>query len=103
MLPWNPIYPGIAALFVGALATGLCRPDLWRNTLVGGLLFLALYTLFVLGLKWMWPGYIEAVWNLDDLILWRPGGLPLADAAGYTLPVICTPEELLENENEQSD
>ncbi|MCI0533816.1 MAG: type II toxin-antitoxin system VapC family toxin [Verrucomicrobiales bacterium] len=27
----------------------------------------------------------------------------LADAAGFTLPVICTPEELLENENEQSD
>jgi hypothetical protein len=27
----------------------------------------------------------------------------LADAAGFTLPVICTPEELLERENEQSD
>jgi hypothetical protein len=38
MLQWNPIYPGIAALFVAALASGLCRPDLWRNTLVDGLL-----------------------------------------------------------------
>ena len=27
----------------------------------------------------------------------------LADAAGFILPVICTPEELLENENEQSN
>ena len=27
----------------------------------------------------------------------------LAEAAGFTLPVICTPEELLENENEQDD
>lgn len=27
----------------------------------------------------------------------------LADAAGFTLPVICTPEELLENDNEQDD
>src|SRR5436309_14186804 len=27
----------------------------------------------------------------------------LVDAAGYTLPVICTPEELLEDENEQND
>jgi len=27
----------------------------------------------------------------------------LAEAAGFTLPVICTPEELLENENEQND
>jgi hypothetical protein len=27
----------------------------------------------------------------------------LADASGFTLPVICTPEELLENDDEQSD
>ena len=79
MLPWNPIYPGIVALFAGALATGLCRPDLWRNMLVGGLLFLALYVVFLLGLKSLWPGYIEAVWPLRDLIAWRPAGLPLEE------------------------
>jgi hypothetical protein len=79
MLPWNPIYPGIVALFAGALASGLCRPDLWRNTLVGGVLFLALYAVFLLGLKLLWRGYIEAVWNLGDLIAWRPAGLPLEE------------------------
>lgn len=78
-LPWNPIYPGIAALFAGALANSLCRPDLWRNTLVGGVVFLALYTVFLLGLKLLWPGYIEAVWSLSDLIAWRPSGLPLEE------------------------
>ncbi|HEY5753406.1 MAG TPA: hypothetical protein VIT21_09670 [Chthoniobacterales bacterium] len=35
-LPWNPIYPGIIAMFVGALAAILCRPDLKRKTWVGG-------------------------------------------------------------------
>lgn len=79
LLPWNPIYPGIAALFAGALASGLCRPDLWRNTLIGGALFLALYTVFLLGLKLLWPGYIEAVWNLGDLIAWRPARLPFEE------------------------
>lgn len=79
MLPWNPIYPGIASLFVAALATGVCRPDLWRNTLIGGAVFLGLYTVFLIGLKWMWPGYIEAVWNHGDLIAWRPAGLPLEE------------------------
>jgi len=79
LLPWNPIYPGIAALFAGALTSGLCRPDLWRNTLVGGLVFLLLYAIFLLGLKLLWPGYIEAVWNLGDLIAWRPAGLPLEE------------------------
>ena len=79
MLPWNPIYPGIAALFAGSLASGACRPDLWRNTLVGGAVFLALYAFFLLGLKALWPGYIEAVWNLGDLIAWRPAGLPMEE------------------------
>jgi hypothetical protein len=46
---------------------------------VGGVVFLALYAVFLLGLKWLWLGYIEAVWNLGDLIAWRPGGLPLEE------------------------
>jgi hypothetical protein len=79
LLSWNPIYPAIAALFTAALAAGLCRPDLWRNTLVGGVVFLLLYAVFMLGLKCLWPGYIEAVWNLGDLIGWRPVGLPLEE------------------------
>lgn len=78
-LDWNPIYPGILALAAGATATVLCRTDLWRNTLYGGCMFLALYTVFLLGLKWLWPGYVEAVWNLDALIAWRPAGLPLEE------------------------
>ena len=45
----------------------------------GGGAFLALYTVFLLGLKWIWPGYIEAVWNLDALFAFRPGGLPLEE------------------------
>jgi len=33
-----------------ALASGLCRPDLWRNALVGWVVLLALYVVFLLGL-----------------------------------------------------
>lgn len=78
-LHWNPIYPGILAMVVGATVTMLCRPDLWRNALVGGGVFLALYAAFLLGLKWLWPGYIEAVWNRGALLAWRPAGLPLEE------------------------
>lgn len=77
--PWNPIYPGIVALFVAAITGALCRPDLWRNTAIGGLLFFALYAVFLLGLRVLWPGYIEAVWNLGALIDWRPAGVPLEE------------------------
>jgi hypothetical protein len=79
LLPWNPIYPGILAMLAGALATLFCRPDLWRNTLFGGAVFLLLYTVFLLGLKWIWPGYITAVWNLGDLLAWHPWGLPVEE------------------------
>jgi hypothetical protein len=79
LIDWNPIYPGILALTVGAGASLLCRTDLWRTTLYGGGVFLALYAVFLLGLKWLWPGYIEAVWNLTALIAWRPAGLPLEE------------------------
>lgn len=36
-LPWNPIYAGIGALLAGTATTLLCRPDLARCSLIGGL------------------------------------------------------------------
>jgi hypothetical protein len=78
-LPWNSIYAGIAAMVLGAIAAVLCRPDLKSNTLVGGILFFALYTVFLLGLKWSAPGYIEQVWNFEVLSGVRIYGLPLEE------------------------
>ena len=78
-LPWNVIYAGIAAMFAGAIAGWLCRPDLLRKTWVGGLLFLGFYTVFLLGLKWSAPGYIEEVWNLPALSGFVLYGLPLEE------------------------
>lgn len=66
-LPWNPIYPGIVAMFVGAIANVLCRPDLKSKTWIGGLLFLGYYIIFLTGLELTAPGYIDRVWNLDAL------------------------------------
>ena len=80
-LPWNPIYPVLSSLALGAIASVLCRPELRWKTFIGGLLYLGLYAVFMLGLKWFAPGYIAAVWNLPAL----QGGLV------YGIPV----EELL--------
>jgi hypothetical protein len=78
-LPWNPIYPAIFAMFVGGLATALCRPDLKRKTWVGGALFLAYYALFLLGLEWLAPGYVARVWKLDALSGFVIAGMPLEE------------------------
>lgn len=76
LLPWNPIYPAIVCLLLGAIGAVWCRPDLARPTVVGGLVFLGLYSAFMLGLRWFAPGYIEAVWNLSALAGGSVYGIP---------------------------
>jgi hypothetical protein len=65
--PWNPIYPAFVAMFMGSIATMMCRPDLKTKTWIGGILFTVYYWIYVEGLELLSPGYIEAVWNLDSL------------------------------------
>jgi lycopene cyclase-like protein len=74
MFPWNPIYPAIVAMTVGAAAAALYRPDLIQKSWIGGFLFLGYYVVFLAGLEWTAPGYIARVWNLEVL-----SGLTVAD------------------------
>lgn len=78
-LPWNPIYPGIASMVVGAVATVLCRPDLKTKTWIGGVLFLGYYGVFLVGLELSSPVYIERVWNLEALSGLRLGFAPIEE------------------------
>jgi hypothetical protein len=84
--PWNAIYPGIIAMFVGAVANILCRPDLKRKTWVGGVLFLIYYFAFFASLRLIAPGYVKKVWNHEALtglhLLWIPAE-ELLFAAGF--------------------
>jgi hypothetical protein len=85
-LPWNPIYPAILSMFVGAVAVLLCRPDLKTKTWVGGLLFVLCYIVLLQGLRWLSPGYIERVWNLDALLGIQILDMPIEEllfAAGF--------------------
>ena len=66
-LPWNPIYPSIAAMFLGAVAAFACRRDLVAKTFLGGLLFTAFYVVFLQGLELLNRGYIRRYWNLPAL------------------------------------
>ena len=65
---WNPIYPAIIAMALGAITTLFCRPDLAPKIGVGAILFAGFYAVFLLGLEWTTPsGNIERVWNLPAL------------------------------------
>ena len=79
LLPWNPIYPSIAAMLVGVVSAILCRPDLAHKTWGGAFLFLVYYSVFLLGLEWTAPGYIERVWNTSALSGLSVAGLPIEE------------------------
>ena len=79
VFPWNPIYPAIVAMLAGAVAAIWCRPDLARKTWVGAILFVAYYTVFLVGIEWTAPGYIERVWNLGALSGVNVVGLPIEE------------------------
>lgn len=79
VLPWNPIYPAIVAMAIGAVATVVCRPDLKSNTLVGGTLFAGYYAIFMVLIDWSAPGYFARVWNLTALSGITIAGIPLEE------------------------
>ena len=64
---------------IGAIAAVLCRPDLARKTWVGGILFLAYYIVFLLGLEAIAPGYVARVWNLEALSGLEIARMPLEE------------------------
>lgn len=76
---WNPVYTASLAMFVGAVASLLCRPDLKTSIWVGGAVFLLIYFVFFKLFDLAFPGYIERVWSLPALsgvLLW---GIPVEE------------------------
>ncbi len=62
----NPIYSVSIALTVGAVAAVACRPDLAKNTILGGVLFTALYFLLFSAIILVFPSFLNS-WNLEAL------------------------------------
>lgn len=61
------------------------------KSLLGGLLFLGYYLVFVLGLVWSAPGYVERVWNLQALSGIVLAGVPLEELLfGFTFGLYWT-------------
>jgi len=74
----NPIYCVSIALFIGAVAAVICRPDLAKNTLLGGFLFLGLYFVLFFLVITAFPTFINA-WNLSALSGILVLGVPLEE------------------------
>lgn len=80
LTPLNPIYSTIIAMTIGAVATWFCRPDLLKAMLTGSSLFLTIYfVVFLIGFVWLFPGYVEAVWNLPAISGILIAGVPIEE------------------------
>ena len=75
----NHIYCGITALFIGALATLYCRPDLKNKIWVGGILFAVLYFIYFRSILHFYPQYVELNWNLENLTHILVLGIPIEE------------------------
>jgi hypothetical protein len=76
---WNPAYTSSFGMFIGALISLLCRPDLKARIWFGGGLFLTLYFTCLKLMDFAFPFYIERFWNLSALsgvLIW---GVPLEE------------------------
>lgn len=63
----NPIYSTSIAFFVGSLGAIVCRRDLSKKVLLGGVLFLGLYFVFFVFFNLSFPGYVNEVWNFSAI------------------------------------
>lgn len=79
LLPWNPIYAAITALLLGTSAIITCQPGLAARAWSNGALFVGYYWIFIAGLAWLSPGYIQHVWNLKALSGISVLGMPIEE------------------------
>lgn len=75
----NPIHSASIAMFVGGILTIYCRPDLKKNILIGGILFLVFYFIFFLFFNLIYPGLVEQIWNLSAISGILILGVPLEE------------------------
>ncbi|MFH0929243.1 MAG: lycopene cyclase domain-containing protein [Candidatus Aenigmatarchaeota archaeon] len=74
----NPIFSTVFALFIGGVLTIICRRDLAKNTVVGGVLFTVLYLVFFLFVNLADPNFVN-YWNLSEITGVLVFGIPLEE------------------------
>src|SRR3989344_4923963 len=63
----NSIYSASLGMLAGGISAMLCRPDLKKKIIYGGVLFLILYFIFFIFFNNVYPYAVERFWNLSVL------------------------------------
>ncbi|MBI4141701.1 hypothetical protein HY484_02135 [Candidatus Woesearchaeota archaeon] len=75
----NPIYSAIIAMFAGAITAIICRQDITKKILSGGICFLILYFVFFFLFITVYPNIVQTVWNLQALTNIFVLGIPIEE------------------------
>ena len=75
----NSIYSASIAMFIGSVASLLCRPDLKKKIWLGGIMFFLIYFIFFLSFNLIYPGIVYKIWNLNALSGILIVGIPLEE------------------------
>lgn len=75
----NPIYIVFISLMSGGAVLLYCRPDLGQKMVVSAFIFTIFYFIYFFTLLAMFPGYVEAVWNLAGISGILVLGVPLEE------------------------
>ena len=74
----NPIYSTVIALSTGAVLTMICRPDLTKNMIMGGMMFTTIYFVFFIFVNLADPNFVS-YWNLSAVSGILIVGVPLEE------------------------
>lgn len=75
----NPIYTASISMFIGAIGSFYCRPDLKKKIFIGGLLFFIFYFMAFFLFNSIYPGIVERIWNLNAISGILIFGVPLEE------------------------
>ncbi len=75
----NPIYTASIALMIAGLFTWYCRPDLIEKMVLTAFLFSMLYFIFFLSLLYIFPNYVQLVWNFTSISGILISGIPVEE------------------------
>lgn len=75
----NPIYSAALAMAAGAITSVFCRPDLLPRMLKGALVLTLLYFAYFFSLGFVYPDYVDHVWNTGAISGWRILGIPVEE------------------------
>ncbi len=75
----NPIYSAFIAMFTGGFLILYCRPDLMPKMLVSAFMFGIIYFVSFLFLMFLYPSFVNQVWNIKVLSGIMVFGIPLEE------------------------